>query len=192
MTDSNPSLLGRISLAFGTFFAIIGDAELAAGVRRLRAGAPEPQPAPAAEPEPAVAVVAPAVSTLHQASPESALQLLGLLQREARLVDFVEEDITAYSDADIGAAARLVHEGCRKTLREHFSLQSVRAESEGERVTLAAGFDAAAIRLSGNVVGQPPFSGQLTHRGWRVSDTRLPSLSDSHDASIIAPAEVEL
>ncbi|TVT58685.1 MAG: DUF2760 domain-containing protein [Azoarcus sp. PHD] len=192
MTDSNPSLLGRISLAFGTFFAIIGDAELAAGVRRLRAGAPEPQPAPAAEPEPAVAVVAPAVSTLHQTSPESALQLLGLLQREARLVDFVEEDITAYSDADIGAAARLVHEGCRKTLREHFSLQPVRAENEGERITLAAGFDAAAIRLSGNVVGQPPFSGQLTHRGWRVSDTRLPSLSDSHDASIIAPAEVEL
>ncbi|MCK9258238.1 MAG: DUF2760 domain-containing protein [Azoarcus sp.] len=188
MTDSNPSLLGRISLAFGTFFAIIGNAQLAAGIRRLRAGEAEPKPTAAAAPEPAAAPV----SALRQTSPESALQLLGLLQREARLVDFVEEDITAYSDADIGAAARLVHEGCRKTLREHFSLQPVRAENEGDRITLAAGFDAAAIRLSGNVVGQPPFSGQLTHRGWRVSETRLPSLSDSHDPAIIAPAEVEL
>jgi hypothetical protein len=183
-------LLGRISLAFGTFFAIIGNAELAAGIRRLRAGSAEPTPTAAAvpTPEPAAAPVTP----LHQTSPASALQLLGLLQREARLVDFVEEDITAYSDADIGAAARLVHEGCRKTLREHFSLQPVRAENEGDRITLAAGFDAAAIRLSGKVVGQPPFSGQVTHRGWRVTETRLPSLSDSRDPAIIAQAEVEL
>lgn len=190
MTDTSPSLLGRISIAFGTFFAILGNAELAAQIRQLRAGGAAAPVAPVAEPAPAPQ---PAVANpMRQAEPDAALQLLGLLQREARLVDFVEEDIAAYSDADIGAAARLVHEGCRKALREHFTLQPVRTELEGDRVSLPAGFDAAAIRLSGNVVGQPPFAGQLTHRGWRVTDTRLPRLSDSHDAAIIAPAEVEL
>lgn len=188
MNDSKPSLPGRISLAFGTFFAILGNAELALRVRRLRAGAPEAD-LPASEPtQPEAAPVNP----LREVAPDAALQLLALLQREARLIDFVEEDIAAYSDADIGAAARLVHDGCRKTLREHFDLEPVRAENEGDRISLPAGFDAAAVRLSGNVVGQPPFAGQLTHRGWRVTAVRLPSLSQSHDSTIIAPAEVEL
>lgn len=189
MIDSSPSLLGRISIAFGTFFAILGNAELAARIRQLREAGPAPQPVAAEAPASQPAREAP---LQQQASADAALQLLGLLQREARLVDFVEEDVAAYSDADIGAAARLVHEGCRKALREHFTLQPVRTEPEGERITLAAGFDAAAIRLSGNVVGQPPFSGQLTHRGWRITDARLPRLSAGHDAAIIAPAEVEL
>lgn len=196
MIDSSPSLLGRISIAFGTFFAILGNAELAASIRRLRAATPDAAPAPPAAPAAAQPTPAPAAAPLPEAIPEpspvAALQLLSLLQREARLVDFVEEDIATYTDADIGAGARLVHAGCRKMLREHFTVQPVRVELEGERVTLAAGFDAAAIRLSGNVVGQPPFAGQLTHRGWRVTDVRLPRLSARHDASIIAPAEVEL
>lgn len=188
MPDSKPSLPGRISLAFGTFFAILGNAELALRVRRLRAGAPEAE-APAAEPP---LVEAAPVKPLREVAPDAALQLLALLQREARLIDFVEEDIAVYSDADIGAAARLVHDGCRKALREHFELEPVRAENEGDRISLPAGFDAAVVRLSGNVVGQPPFAGQLTHRGWRVTAVRLPSLSQEHDSAIIAPAEVEL
>lgn len=188
MPDSKPSLPGRISLAFGTFFAILGNADLALRVRRLRTGAPEVD-APASEPAP---VDAAPVNPLREVAPDAALQLLALLQREARLIDFVEEDIAAYADADIGAAARLVHDGCRKALREHFDLEPVRAENEGDRISLPAGFDAAAIRLSGNVVGQAPFAGQLTHRGWRVTAVRLPSLSQEHDSAIIAPAEVEL
>ncbi|MFC4927021.1 DUF2760 domain-containing protein [Delftia deserti] len=122
----------------------------------------------------------------------AALQLLGLLQREARFVDFVQEDVAGYADAEIGAAARVVHEGCRKVLREHFSIAPVRAEAEGSRVTLAAGFDAAAVRLTGNVVGQAPFTGTLGHRGWRVDDVRLPQLTDHKAAAIVAQAEVEL
>ena len=129
---------------------------------------------------------------MRETTPEAALQLLGLLQREARFVDFVQEDVAAYSDADIGAAARVVHEGCRKVLGEHFSIEPVRAESEGSRITLAEGFDAAAVRLTGKVVGKPPFTGSLGHRGWRVTDTRLPKLAEGHDASVIAQAEVEL
>ena len=199
MTDSNPSFLGRISLAVGTFFSILGDGEFAAGVLRLRNGgvsaapaaaaqapAPQPQPAPASAPAPAPA------PTLKEATPEAALQLLGLLQRDARFVDFVEEDIKNYSDADIGAAARLVHEGCRATLREHFTIRPVRDEAEGSRVTLAEGFDASSIRLTGNVVGKAPFNGSISHRGWRVDEVRLPKLTDSHNANVIAPAEVEL
>jgi hypothetical protein len=141
---------------------------------------------------PAPAPAQPAPSVLKEASPVAALQLLGLLQRDARFIDFVEEDIVNYSDADIGAAARLVHDGCRAVLREHFTIKPVRTEAEGSRVTLQEGFDAAAVRLTGNVVGKAPFNGQVSHRGWKVEDTRLPKLAPSHDASIVAPAEVEL
>ncbi|MBB2931554.1 DUF2760 domain-containing protein [Paraburkholderia silvatlantica] len=192
MPESNLSFFGRLSVALGSFFAILGDGELAANVRRLREGglapaaaAPAPAAAPAAQPAPAPAVI-------KEATPDAALQLLGLLQRNARFVDFVEEDIAGYADADIGAAARIVHEGCRATLRDHFAIRPVRSESEGSRVTLPAGFDAAAVRVTGNVVGEAPFSGSLTHRGWRVEEVKLPQLVKTHDARIIAPAEVEL
>jgi hypothetical protein len=196
MTDSNVSFLGRISLAVGTFFSILGDGEFAARVQRLRSGAPATAarvatPAPVAAPAPTPAPQ-PAAPTLKQASPDAALQLLGLLQRDARFIDFVEEDVAGYSDADIGAAARVVHGGCRTVLREHFTIRPVREEAEGSRVTLPEGFDATAVRLTGNVVGKAPFTGSLSHRGWRVEDVRLPKLAASHDASVIAAAEVEL
>jgi len=186
MTESNLSFFGRLSLAVGTFFAVLGDREFAAQVRRLRDGTVVAAPVTAPQAAPTAAPM------IKEASPEAALQLLGLLQRGARFVDFVEEDIAGYSDADIGAAARLVHEGCRTTLREHFTIRPVREEAEGSRVTLADGFDATAIRLTGNVVGKPPFSGNISHRGWRVEDVRLPMLTKTHDATVIAQAEVEL
>ncbi|SAL12904.1 hypothetical protein AWB73_00439 [Caballeronia turbans] len=203
MTDMNPGFFGRIGIAFGAFFGILGNAAFAGRVQRLReapeapeapdfaAEAPRPAAAPVAA-APAPAPAQPAPSVLKEASPVAALQLLGLLQRDARFIDFVEEDIVNYSDADIGAAARLVHDGCRAVLREHFTIKPVRTEAEGSRVTLQEGFDAAAVRLTGNVVGKAPFNGQVSHRGWKVEDTRLPKLAPSHDASIVAPAEVEL
>jgi hypothetical protein len=129
---------------------------------------------------------------LKDTSPDAALQLLALLQRDARLIDFVGEDLSAYDDAQIGAAARVVHQGCAKVLREHFSIEPVRTEAEGTRITLPAGFDAAAVKLTGNVVGQPPYAGSLSHRGWRVTEVRLPRLAERHDARVLAPAEVEL
>jgi len=178
MTDPNPSFFKRISIAFASFFSALSDPGYAARVEDLSQGkAPTPAPAPA---------------PLRQASPDAALQLLALLQREARLIDFTQENIGGYSDADIGGAARLVHEGCAKVLREHFTLAPVRPEAEGSRVTLNDGFDARAIRLTGNVVGQAPFQGVLSHRGWRADEVRLPKLTDSHDGSVLAQAEVEL
>ena len=183
MARTNPSFFRRIGLAFSVLF----NAERAAQLQRDEAEDEQPaavtQSQPAAEPQPVI---------VREPTPEAALQLLGLLQREARFVDFVQEDVAADSDADIGAAARVVHEGCRKVLGEHFSIEPVRSESEGSRITLAEGFDAAAVRLTGKVVGQPPFTGSLGHRGWRVTDTRLPKLAEGHDASVIAQAEVEL
>ena len=182
-----PSLLSRIPLAFSAFFGVLGDADLALRFGTIRHGAaPVPAPAPAPTPAPAPLPV------LKEVSPDAALQLLALLQREARLIDFVGEDIGSYADAQIGAAARLVHEGCAKVLREHFSIVPVRSEAEGARVTLQAGFDAAAMRLTGNVVGQAPFTGNLSHRGWRVTEVRLPKLAERHDTRVLAQAEVEL
>lgn len=177
-----PSLPSRLVLAVGAFFALLGDAELARRFQALRRPAPVPAPAPAPT----------AAPVLRAPTPEAALQLLSLLQREARLIDFVGEGLEGYTDAQIGAAARLVHDGCAKVLREHFDLVPVRDEAEGSRVTLAPGFDAASVRLTGQVVGSAPFTGTLSHRGWRVADVRLPRLAEGHDTRVLAPAEVEL
>nr|WP_067292138.1 DUF2760 domain-containing protein [Marinobacterium profundum] len=129
---------------------------------------------------------------LKEITPDTALQLLSLLQQEARFVDFVREDLGSFSDADIGAAARVVHEGSQKALNSYFTLEPVRTEDEETRVTLAEGFNAQEVRLTGNVVGTAPFTGTLVHRGWKVTEVKLPKLASGHDTRVIAPAEVEL
>jgi hypothetical protein len=123
---------------------------------------------------------------------EEALTLLALLQQEGRFVDFVEEDLASYADAQIGAAVRSIHEGCRSVLRERLQISPVLEGEEGATVTVEAGFDPAAIRLTGNVRGQPPYQGVLRHAGWRSTVPRLPERAVAGDASILAPAEVEV
>ena len=135
---------------------------------------------------------APEPVILKEATPDAALQLLSLLQKDARFIDFIKEDITSYSDADIGVAARVVHTGCNKVINDYFTLNTVRAEQEGSKITLAKGFNASEARLTGNIVGQAPFTGSLVHKGWKVTDIRLPKLTQGHNAKIIAAAEVEL
>jgi hypothetical protein len=186
-STEKPSFLRRISLAFSAFFSTLGNADYAARIERLRH---KEEPVAPVVPEPPP--IPPPAPVLKDTSPDAALQLLGLLQREGRLLDFTQENLKNFSDADIGAAARLVHEGCRKVLQEHFSIEPVRQESEGSRITLNEGFNAAAIRLTGNVAGKAPFQGSISHRGWRVTAVRLPQLVAGHDASVLAPAEVEL
>ena len=214
--NTPPSFLSRIAIAIGSFFAILGNGRLAADVSRVRAGeafAADVAPREVRVEVPVekiveVRVEVPVEKIVEKtvevpvekrveveklvATDSAALQLLGLMQREARFVDFIQEDVAPYTDAEIGAAARVVHEGCRKVLREHFTLSPVRSEAEGSRITLQAGFDAAAVRLTGNVVGQPPFTGTLSHRGWLVTQVRLPQLTDIQAAKVIAQAEVEL
>ena len=122
---------------------------------------------------------------------DAALQLLGLFQREGRFVDFLEEDVASFSDADIGAAARVVHSGCRKALHEHFKLAPVRTEEEGVKITLPEA-NPGEVKLTGNVTGSGPFAGTLRHRGWRATEVRLPQAVGGHDPRVIAQAEVEL
>jgi hypothetical protein len=104
----------------------------------------------------------------------------------------LQEDVAGFPDADVGAAARVVHEGCRRALKDYVVLEPVRSEAEGAAITLERGFDAARNRVTGNVVGEPPFKGRLAHHGWLVRELKLPALQAGHDPKIVAPAEVEL
>lgn len=179
--SSGPSFFARLGLAFGAFFKLLGDRAFAG--RYLALGGGGTATAPSAPPPPVV---------LREASPDGALQLLSLLQREGRFIDFVFEDVAKFSDAEVGAAARVVHDGAKKALAAHITIEPVRSEAEGAKITLPAGFDAKAVKLTGNVTGTPPFTGALTHRGWRATKVTLPQVSAGHDASVLAPAEVEL
>ena len=127
-----------------------------------------------------------------QPSTDAAVQLLALLQRDGRLVDFLREDIQAYDDAQIGAAVRSIHESCRQVLTEHLNIEPVLSGQEGDEVSVPEGFDPSAIRLIGNVSGEPPFRGVLRHAGWRTTQVRLPDQPSGQDPKIVAPAEVEI
>ncbi|HMN27339.1 MAG TPA: DUF2760 domain-containing protein [Caldilineaceae bacterium] len=139
---------------------------------------------------------APAVTTAAEPAPSAtagAIQILAILQRQGRLIDFLQEDLTQYEDAQIGAAVRSVHEASQKALGEYVKLKPIFDEYEGATVTVPPGFDARQVRLSGNVVGDPPFKGELRHRGWRVVQIDLPQQrSDAGQEMVVAPAEVEI
>ncbi len=121
-----------------------------------------------------------------------ALMLLGLLQEKGRLIDFLEQDIETFDDAEIGAAVRVVHEGCRSVLRGHAQVEPVRSEEEESRVVVKEGMDTGAVKLTGDLSGEPPYQGVLRHRGWRVARLSLPTPVAGHDPRVVAPAEVEL
>lgn len=131
-------------------------------------------------------------SKLATANTDSAMQLLSLFQQEARLIDFLKEDVAGFSDEEVGAAARVIHAGGQKVLKEYVSLSPVRSEDEEGRITLEEGFNPQQVRLVGNVSGSAPFTGTLIHKGWKADSMTLPKLAENYDASIIAPAEVEL
>ena len=171
-----PPFFSRLWLAIVCLFRVIFDPQFAARVALVR------QALPASAPQP----------SLPGPRPDDTLHLLALLQRDGRLIDFCEEEISGFSDAEVGAAARTVHAGCRKVLRDVLELSPIRSEPEGTQVQVPKDFDAAAVRLTGNVVGTPPFAGALRHHGWRAARVRLPPPPAGQDATVLAPAEVEL
>ena len=171
-SNPEPSFFARLKLAF----RVLGDSALAAKVSAIEAPALVEQP----------------VETPPERVHAAGLAVLGLLQREGRLVDFLQEDVSGFSDADIGAAARVVHTGSRKVLAQYLTLEPVLKDTEGASVTVPAGFNAERIRLTGNVAGQPPYRGTLKHHGWVATSVRLPNVSASLDPRVLAPAEVEL
>jgi hypothetical protein len=127
---------------------------------------------------------------------ESALQVLSLLQQKGRFLDFVMDDVTKYPDAQIGAAARVVHQGCASVVREYFDVQPVEGGAEGGAVTLEKNYDSGRYRLVGRVTGEAPYRGRILHRGWLTTSVRLPErtkLGEHGDGQgVIAPAEVEV
>lgn len=172
----------RLLLAIRCFFLVLFQRRLPPEAAALL---PAPAPAPALPP-------APSENDLAKATTRGAVQLLALLQREGRLIDFLEEDITSYTDAQVGAAVRDIHKGCKKALAEHVHVEPVLAQLDGAPVAVEPGFDPSRIKLVGNVVGQPPWKGILRHPGWRGAGVSLPDPTPSADPTVIAPAEVEL
>ena len=171
----------RIFLAFRSFFSLLFHGELSpamlADLGLVRRGA-----APSAAPRPA----APTVRTS-----DGALQILSILQRDSRLIDFIMEDISGYQDEQIGAAVRSLHDQCRDSLARYVALQPVIDSVEGT-YTQPASLDAKAVKFVGNVPAGTPSGGILRHKGWRAAKVDLPALVPSQDASIIAPAEIEI
>jgi hypothetical protein len=125
-------------------------------------------------------------------SPDRAVQMLALLQRDGRLIDFLSEDITPYADAQLGAAIRSVHESCRQVLNRYVKLEPIIEAEEDKPIALPPGLDPASIKLIGNVTDQPPSRGVLRHRGWRVKDVELPALPPTSARTVVAPAEIEV
>lgn len=157
--------MNRFLLALRSFWRILTDPEFASRVEPLFSRAPT--------------------------GPD--LRVLAVLQRDGRLIDFLEEELDGYADAQIGAAVRDIHRGCRKSLHDYLTIEPIIDAAEEQKVTVPADFDPAAIRLVGNVNGSPPFHGVLKHHGWRVRSVQLPVLPVTRDdTSVLSPAEVEI
>jgi hypothetical protein len=183
----------RLWFAWLCFFRVLFDGAFALRAWEAREPAAlPPAPEPPKQIAPKEPKEEPKKALAEAPSPTAALSLLALFQREGRLVDFLEQEIAGFNDAEIGGVARVVHEGCRKALREHVKLAPVRAEEEGVSITLEAGFPPSEVKLSGNVQGSAPYKGVLRHRGWRAKEVKMPVPVKGHDPNVIAPAEVEL
>jgi hypothetical protein len=168
-----------ISLAFRSFFSLLFKGELSAPLLD-DLGLMKRAPVPAAhKPTPTVSVS------------DGALQLLGILQRDSRLVDFLMEDIATYSDEQVGAAVRELHDQCRDSVKRYVELIPVIDRVEGTYAKAPTG-DVNLVKFIGNVPAKPPAGGTLRHRGWRAAKIELPLLAVKQDASVIAPAEIEI
>jgi hypothetical protein len=178
--------MGRLGLAFKLFFRVLWDRALAERVRPLLqettlAAAPPPTTAP------------PATAAPPRPTRSEALTLLSVLQREARLVDFLKEDISAYADAQIGAAVRDVHRDAGAALERLFALRPVLDQPEGSDISIPANADGSRLRLVGNLGGTTPPRGKLQHAGWHATKLDVPRYTGAAEAArIVAPAEVEI
>ena len=173
--------MANFKTAWNAFWAILKDDDKAHAWENLGTAQP-------ALPEPAQLQDKAAVEDGDAA----AVHLLAILQREARLMDYLEESLDGYDDASVGAVSRKVHDDCRRTIEKYFSVSPIMTETENSQVTVPAGFDANRIKISGNAVGEPPYTGTLQHKGWAAVSKGLPQRGKSHDASVIFPAEVEV
>ncbi len=180
----------RLNNAFRCFFSILLHGDIPNDILQKRVK-------PAGQVPQTSAAQAPASRPKEMERPASgafdrAVQMLALLQRDGRLIDFLAENISPYPDAQLGAAVRTIHEACRKVLEHYVKLEPILNSEEDQPVTVQDGFDPAAIKLLGNVTGEPPIRGVLRHKGWHVKEVNLPPLPQGSGRMVIAPAEVEL
>lgn len=171
--------MSRLLYAFRSFFAILFRGSLPEDIA-IEFGYTKPVPPP------------PPVQL--PSAKDGALQILGILQRDARLVDFLMEDITGYSDEQIGAAVRNLHADCRTTLNRHVTLAPVVDAVEGtfQKLDASKAPDPNRFKLLGNIPASGKVSGgTLRHRGWVVNSVTLPTIG-KQDVSVIAPAEIEV
>ena len=181
----------RVAFAFRCFFSILfhGDIPDDIAQKLVKAASPVQR---------AAATAIPPASRLKEAERptaeafDRAVQMLALLQRDGRLIDFLAENVSFYPDAQLGVAVRTIHENCRQVLDQYVKLEPILNSEEDQPVTVPAGFDPAAIKLIGNVAGEPPVRGVLRHKGWRVKEVKMPPLSHGAGRMVVAPAEVEL
>lgn len=180
----------RLFIAFRAFFLAVFSGSAAGRIASaLQDESPAQLTGPSQTPKPAAAVPKPPPAP----SRSEAITLLATLQREARFVDFITEPLDDYSDAQVGAASRDVHRDCATVLKRLFAPEPMLSQEEGSQVEVADGFDPAAYKLTGNVTGSAPFTGQLVHAGWRATKCDLPSWNgNAETALVIAPADVEL
>ncbi|HLK48704.1 MAG TPA: DUF2760 domain-containing protein [Bryobacteraceae bacterium] len=177
--------MNRIFLAFRCFFNILFQGRLsdpaitALGLSRRSAANPASPSKPGASATPVVK------------SSDGALQILGILQRDSRLIDFLMEDIASYSDDQVGAAVRELHNQCRDSLTRYLTLQPVIDSVEGT-FTQAPSKDPNVVKFIGNVPAAPPPGGILRHKGWRAVKVELPNLGAKQDPAVLAPAEIEI
>jgi hypothetical protein len=175
--------LNRILLAFRAFFNLLFHGELSGEtLADLKLSKASDRPAAAPKPAPAPPPLA---------TPDAALQFLAILQRDSRLVDFLMEDIAGYSDDQVGAAVRELHDQCRDSVARYVTLQPVIDGVEGTFAN-APSKDPNLVKFVGNVPAKPPAGGILRHKGWRAAKVQLPALAGKQDATIIAPAELEV
>src|SRR5215469_15557209 len=176
----------RVSYAFRCFFAILAKGEIPQDI------ACELISSSSGGSGMAHGRAAAAGTKASDESVDRAVQVLALFQRDGRLVDFLAEDVSPYPDSQLGAAVRTIHDSCRQVLDRYLRLEPVISAEEDQPVTVPPDIDPAAIKLVGNVVGEPPVRGVLRHRGWKVTDVSLPSLPHGTGRKIVAPAEVEI
>jgi hypothetical protein len=177
--------MNRVELAIRTFFWILFKKKFAEEVQRYFIEAPEVPQLEEKIPEPVI--------EKEVAKRSDAVQIIALLQREGRLIDFLKEPIDTYNDAQIGAAVRDIHRDCASVLERVFEVKPLVDKEEGTLMTIVPGFNPEQFRLTGNVSGNPPYDGHLRHHGWKVSRVELPVWSGGDESiDIVAPAEVEL
>jgi Domain of unknown function (DUF2760) len=182
----------RVAFALRCFFAILIHARIPIDIQERLSTSSSAGLAPVAPPASAPATKLKPVERPPTDSPDRAVQMLALLQRDGRLIDFLAEEIAPYPDVQLGAAVRTIHDSCRQVLDRYLKFEPILATEEDKPVTIEAGFDPGTIKLVGNLKGEPPIRGILRHKGWRVKEANLPPLANESGRMVLAPAEVEI